>query len=117
MCTDENNQSTWSYHVFEWNSNDFNHVGHHGTLHHLFQRNVTNKYDIIILLKLSLTIVCVREQHYVSIFFTRLWSVRKPLLFRYMGRLVTNQQKCFFFSFSASFFLTPFGFVFIRMRT
>ena len=25
--------------------------------------------------------VCVTEQHYVSIFFTRLWSVRKPLLF------------------------------------
>ena len=26
-------------------------------------------------------VVCVTEQHYVSIFFTRLWSVRKPLLF------------------------------------
>ena len=26
-------------------------------------------------------LVCVTEQHYVSIFFTRLWSVRKPLLF------------------------------------
>ena len=26
-------------------------------------------------------IVCVTEQHYVSIFFTRLWSVRKSLLF------------------------------------
>ena len=25
--------------------------------------------------------VCVTEQHYVSIFFTRLWSVRKPRLF------------------------------------
>ena len=25
--------------------------------------------------------VCVTEQHRVSIFFTRLWSVRKPLLF------------------------------------
>ena len=25
--------------------------------------------------------VCVTEQHYVSIFFIRLWSVRKPLLF------------------------------------
>ena len=25
--------------------------------------------------------VCVTEQHCVSIFFTRLWSVRKPLLF------------------------------------
>ena len=24
---------------------------------------------------------CVTKQHYVSIFFTRLWSVRKPLLF------------------------------------
>ena len=23
-------------------------------------------------------VVCVTEQHYVSIFFTRLWSVRKP---------------------------------------
>ena len=39
------------------------------------------------------------EQHYVSIFFTRLWSV----LFRYMGRLVTNQQKLF--SISSSFLL------------
>ena len=26
-------------------------------------------------------IVCVTKQHYVSIFFTRLWSVCKPLLF------------------------------------
>ena len=26
-------------------------------------------------------LVCVTEQHYVSIFFTRLWSVHKPLLF------------------------------------
>ena len=26
-------------------------------------------------------IVCVTEQHYVSIFITRLWSVRKPRLF------------------------------------
>ena len=26
-------------------------------------------------------LVCVTEQHYVSIFFTRLWSVRKPLPF------------------------------------
>ena len=34
-------------------------------------------------------------QHNVSIFFTRLWSVRKAMLFRYMGGLVTNQQKCF----------------------
>ena len=25
--------------------------------------------------------VCVTEQHYVSIFLTRLWYVRKPLLF------------------------------------
>ena len=29
-------------------------------------------------------------------FFTRWWSVRKPLLFRWMGRLVTNHQKCYF---------------------
>ena len=52
----------------------------------------------------SNTVVCVTEQQYVSIFFTCLWSVRKPLLFRYMGRLVTNQQKCHF-SASASFLL------------
>ena len=32
-------------------------------------------------LGVRLFIVCVTEQHYVSIFFTRLWSVRKPLLF------------------------------------
>ena len=25
--------------------------------------------------------VCVTEQHYVSIFFTSLWSMRKPMLF------------------------------------
>ena len=54
------------------------------------------------------TFVCVTEQHYISIFFTRLWSVRKPILFQYKGRLVTNQQKCHFQAFSsvpASFLL------------
>ena len=29
----------------------------------------------------KLPFVCVTEQHYVSIFFTRFWSVRKPRLF------------------------------------
>ena len=38
-------------------------------------------------------LVCVTEQHYVSILFTRVWSVRKPLLYQYKGSLVTNQQK------------------------
>ena len=33
------------------------------------------------LLLSTFQIACVTEQHYVSIFFTRLWSVRKPLLF------------------------------------
>ena len=32
-------------------------------------------------MKVRDTFVCVTEQHYVLIFFTRLWSVRKPLLF------------------------------------
>ena len=36
------------------------------------------------------------EQHYVSIFFTRLWSVRKPMLFQYMSSLMTNQQNVIF---------------------
>ena len=31
--------------------------------------------------QIYLVVVCVTEQYYVSIFFTRLWSVRKPLLF------------------------------------
>ena len=31
--------------------------------------------------RLKESLVCVTEQRYVSIFFTRLWSVRKPLLF------------------------------------
>ena len=42
-------------------------------------------------------LICVTEQHYVSIFFTRLWSVRKPMLFQFKGSLVTNQQKFHFF--------------------
>ena len=69
---------------------------------------------------LEVYVVSVTEQHYVSIFFTRLWSVRKPFLFRYMGRLVTNQQKCHFSHGSASFFFAVcfFGIlVFIRMRS
>ena len=44
-------------------------------------------------------VVRVTEQHYVSIFFSCLWSVRiKALLFRvvYMARLVTNQQNSHF---------------------
>ena len=32
-------------------------------------------------IQVMLCFVCVTEQHYVSIFFIRLWSVRKPLLF------------------------------------
>ena len=32
-------------------------------------------------MKVRDTFVCVTEQHYVLIFFTRLWSVCKPLLF------------------------------------
>ena len=46
-------------------------------------------------------------------FFTRMWSVRKSLLFRYMGRLVTYQQKCHF-SLSPLHFCLLFGFVFIH---
>ena len=38
----------------------------------LFRRGATSS---------TVFIVCVTEQHYVSIFFTRLWSVRKPRLF------------------------------------
>ena len=34
--------------------------------------------------------VYVTEQHYVSRFFTRLWSVRKPMLFWYMCRNYSN---------------------------
>ena len=45
-------------------------------------------------------LVCVTEQHYVSIFFTRLWSVRKPMLFGYIGRLVTSQQNVIFILFA-----------------
>ena len=60
-------------------------------------------------------IVCVREQHYVSIFLTRLWSVCKPMLFWYKDSLVTNQQKCHFSAVSLHFCL-PFGFVFMRIR-
>ena len=37
---------------------------------------------------LRLWISCI-EQH-VSIFFTHVWCVRKAMLFRYIGRLVTN---------------------------
>ena len=55
--------------------------------------------------EIKIKIKIVTEQHYVSIFFTRLWSVRKPLLFRDMGRLVTNQQKCHFPPVFASFLL------------
>ena len=33
---------------------------------------------------------------HVSIFFTRLWSVRKPMLFYSKGSLVTNQQNVIF---------------------
>ena len=55
-------------------------------------------------------IACVTEQHYVSIFFTHLWSVRKLMLFQYKGSLVTNQQKCHFSAVSLHFRL-PFGFV------
>ena len=64
----------------------------------------------------SFYIVCVTEQHYVSIFFTRLWSVHKPMLFYYKGRLVTNQQKRHF-SISSLHFCLSFGFVFIHMRS
>ena len=39
---------------------------------------------------LAIKFVCVTEQRYVSIFFTCLWSVRKAMLFRYMGKLVTS---------------------------
>ena len=55
------------------------------------------------------TVVCVTEQHYVSIFLTRLWYVRKHMLFQYKGSLVTNQQKCHFSAVSPHFYL-PFGF-------
>ena len=50
-------------------------------------------------------LVCVTEQHYLSIFCTRVWSVGKAMLFRYIGRLVTSQQKCHFYSLFASFLL------------
>ena len=49
--------------------------------------------------------VCVTEQHFVSIFFTHLWSLRKPMLLQYKGSLVTNQQKYPFSAVFASFLL------------
>ena len=60
--------------------------------------------------------VCVTEQHYVSIFFTHKWSVRKPMLFWYIGRLVTSQQSVIFILSLLNFWL-QFGFVFICMRS
>ena len=45
-----------------------------------------------------LPLVCVTEQHYVSILFTRLWSVRKPCFSS--TRVTWWQQKCHFFIFA-----------------
>ena len=46
---------------------------------HVFQNPITKRLFKKIVVGKSL--VCVTEQHYASIFFTRLWSVRKPLRF------------------------------------
>ena len=39
-------------------------------------RNIVKEVNLA-----NLILVCVTDQRYVSIFFTRLWSMRKPLLF------------------------------------
>ena len=48
-----------------------------------YRTKVLLQYRPIILWFFTIIIffVCVTEQHYFSIFFTRLWSVRKPMLF------------------------------------
>ena len=54
--------------------------------------------DGIYLCLSNVSFVCVPEEHYVWIFFTRLRSVDTAMLFRFFsGRLLTSQQKCIFF--------------------
>ena len=56
-------------------------------------KKVLNAIKCEVKIQLLISLVCVTEQHYVSIFFTRLWAVVTAMLSRYLGRLVTNQQK------------------------
>ena len=54
--------------------------------------------DRIYLCLSNVSFVCVPEEHYVWIFFTRLRSVDTAMLFKFFsGRLLTSQQKCNFF--------------------
>lgn len=57
-----------------------------------------------------------KEQHYVSIFLSRLWSVGKVMLFIYKGKLISNQCHFFLLLSSLQFFLL-FRFVFVHMRS
>ena len=67
------------------------------------------------LLENNLTwLVYVTEQHFVSIFFIRLWSVRKLPALQVDCWLI---NKNVIFLLSSLHFCLPFGFVFIRMRS
>ena len=51
-------------------------------LHHSYKKKgFINSLFLLATNKDDVCLVCVTEQHYVSIFFTRIWSVCKPLLF------------------------------------
>ena len=81
-------------------------------LYHWFLNLVQGRYAKIFVF----LFFCVTEQHYVSIFSTRLWSAGNSMLFSYIGWLVTSQQKCHFILSSLNIYW-PFGFVFVRMRS
>ena len=50
-------------------------------MHAMLNIEMKMKIVMYIIVQVRFIIVCVTEQHYVLIFFTLLWSVRKPLLF------------------------------------